>query len=571
MDMDHPLSICLAIFHQARDGKQRRKPPPVAHQPSTSPTHSANGRNGNSNGGKQRQSPKVEEKAYIHKPSKAGDLSLQMCKPLEYDEEFLHLASGFINDIFSKEKGLISQQCVWSRNGKLPPVPCLKPSELGKQQLCPEKGKSTVEREPGEVILQNDKLPYLVLNPGETRKSMNFDLNNNEWKHCPHIQQMHPKLELKLRKKEKGRAREKSWCQELMDPSLLRQDLSYTSSSGQASESHQLTQGAHTFAVAKEVIFHINSKRKEGKNVVLPRLHNRTPGLEHPHVSLPKARAHSWSQEPTDGPVTTELGTKCKLWNVVVEDVFAPDDRRSYRDKKVRLQQTFLRSVKKGPKSTEASPSDSIPSVPSVCSSPCLESLHWRSENCDTSSGGERSKLTRYIQGLTWTSTSQFFGLTSKPCSDDKVRSYTLAHPLLWVSDPGPRTCQPLPPFPASQDDYAHLLVAGNSATGHCWCLFEDRKSSRKKALSQKGNLSGSQGSPVGLCRVQEQPTGTAQVLSLREPGRCPLAPGQHPRRPGASESRSLVLPQFPELAELTEKPVAAGRKWVRALTTDKL
>ena len=50
MDMDHPLSICLAIFHQARDGKQRRKPPPVAHQPSTSPTHSANGRNGNSNG-----------------------------------------------------------------------------------------------------------------------------------------------------------------------------------------------------------------------------------------------------------------------------------------------------------------------------------------------------------------------------------------------------------------------------------------------------------------------------------------------------------------------------------------
>ena len=64
------------------------------------------------------------------------------------------------------------------------------------------------------------------------------------------------------------------------------------------------------------------------------------------------------TKEPTDRPVTTELGTKCKLWNVVVEDVFAPDDRRSYRDKKVRLQQTFLRSVKKGPKSTEASPSD---------------------------------------------------------------------------------------------------------------------------------------------------------------------------------------------------------------------
>ena len=32
MDMNHPLSICLAIFHQARDGKQLRKPPLVAHQ-----------------------------------------------------------------------------------------------------------------------------------------------------------------------------------------------------------------------------------------------------------------------------------------------------------------------------------------------------------------------------------------------------------------------------------------------------------------------------------------------------------------------------------------------------------
>ena len=53
-------------------------------------------------------------------------------------------------------------------------------------------------------------------------------------KHRHHIQQMHLKLELKLRKKEKGRAREKSWCQELMAPSLLCQDLSYTSSSGQA-------------------------------------------------------------------------------------------------------------------------------------------------------------------------------------------------------------------------------------------------------------------------------------------------------------------------------------------------
>ena len=39
---------------------------------------------------------------------------------------------------------------------------------------------STVEREPGEIISQNDKLPYLVPNPGEIHKSMNFDLNSNE-------------------------------------------------------------------------------------------------------------------------------------------------------------------------------------------------------------------------------------------------------------------------------------------------------------------------------------------------------------------------------------------------------
>ena len=62
--------------------------------------------------------------------------------------------------------------------------------------------------------------------------------------------------------------------------------------------------------------------------------------------------------ETKEPPMTTELGTKCKLWNAVAEDIFASDDRRSYRDKKVRLQQKFLRSVKKGPKSTEASPSD---------------------------------------------------------------------------------------------------------------------------------------------------------------------------------------------------------------------
>ena len=82
-------------------------------------------------------------------------------------------------------------------------------------------------------------------------------------KHRPHIQQMHPKLELKLRKKEKGRAREKSWCQELMDPSLLRQDLSYTSSSGQArcmiwthTDTHTHTQTHTDTHRARQTLYH---------------------------------------------------------------------------------------------------------------------------------------------------------------------------------------------------------------------------------------------------------------------------------------------------------------------------
>lgn len=37
-----------------------------------------------------------------------------------------------------------------------------------------------MEREAGKSILQNDKLPSLVGNPGDIWKSMNFDLNNNE-------------------------------------------------------------------------------------------------------------------------------------------------------------------------------------------------------------------------------------------------------------------------------------------------------------------------------------------------------------------------------------------------------
>ena len=54
-------------------------------------------------------------------------------------------------------------------------------------------------------------------------------------------------------------------------------DPSHTLPKGAHSESHQLTQGAYISAVAKEVIFHINSKTKRSKNVVLPRLHNRPP------------------------------------------------------------------------------------------------------------------------------------------------------------------------------------------------------------------------------------------------------------------------------------------------------
>ncbi|KAI4577517.1 hypothetical protein MJT46_003352 [Ovis ammon polii x Ovis aries] len=45
-----------------------------------------------------------------------------------------------------------------------------------------------------------------------------------------------------------------------------------------------------------------------------------------------------------------------------------------------------------------------------------------------------------------------------------------------------------------------------------------DRKLSRKKALSQKGNLSGSRGSPVGLCRVQgEFPAGPGEKGLLQK------------------------------------------------------
>ena len=73
---------------------------------------------------------------------------------------------------------------------------------------------------------------------------------------------------------------------------------------------------------------------------------------------VPFPPSYAETKEPTVPPMTTELGTKCKLWEVVVEDVFASGDRGSYADKKVRLQQRFLRSVKKGPKPTEASPSD---------------------------------------------------------------------------------------------------------------------------------------------------------------------------------------------------------------------
>lgn len=39
---------------------------------------------------------------------------------------------------------------------------------------------NTEERRPGDTILQSDKLPYLVRNPEEMQKSMNFDVNNNE-------------------------------------------------------------------------------------------------------------------------------------------------------------------------------------------------------------------------------------------------------------------------------------------------------------------------------------------------------------------------------------------------------
>lgn len=42
--------------------------------------------------------------------------------------ECLHLASGFINDIFSKQKRRVSQQCVWFRNGELTLVSSLQPS-----------------------------------------------------------------------------------------------------------------------------------------------------------------------------------------------------------------------------------------------------------------------------------------------------------------------------------------------------------------------------------------------------------------------------------------------------------
>lgn len=73
---------------------------------------------------------------------------------------------------------------------------------------------------------------------------------------------------------------------------------------------------------------------------------------------MPFPPSYAETKEPTVPPMTTELGTKCKLWKVVVEDVFASGDGGSYADTKVRLQQKFLRSVKKGPKSTEASPSD---------------------------------------------------------------------------------------------------------------------------------------------------------------------------------------------------------------------
>ncbi|KAI4547373.1 hypothetical protein MG293_003928 [Ovis ammon polii] len=133
----------------------------------------------------------------------------------------------------------------------------------------------------------------------------------------------------------------------------------------------------------------------------------------------------------------------------------------------------------------------STPSVPFVCVLPdivCL--LHWQSANCDTSSGGERSTPTRYIQSLTWTSASPFFRLTSKPCSDK-------TQPEMIDS------------AQAEVDLSQGTVISGGPP---------DRKLSRKKALSQKGNLSGSRGSPVGLCRVQgEFPAGPGEKGLLQK------------------------------------------------------
>lgn len=51
MEMNHPPSICFAIFHQAHDRMQLRKPPQMSCQCSASPIHFENGGSGDSKGG----------------------------------------------------------------------------------------------------------------------------------------------------------------------------------------------------------------------------------------------------------------------------------------------------------------------------------------------------------------------------------------------------------------------------------------------------------------------------------------------------------------------------------------
>lgn len=139
-------------------------------------------------------------------------------------------------------------------------------------------------------------------------------------------------------------------------------------------------------------------------------------------------------------------------------------------------------------------------------------------------------------------------------------------HRITAQSVPGPR----IAPAPVDSHTGPHAFDVGAAAarpscTYTCWPASPpnvgirahgappetslpsdtaDRKLSRKKALSQKGSLSGSRGSPVGLCRVQVRTSVPLPVLiPALEPGPAeilPLAPEKHSeqRHESAQQSR---------------------------------